>query len=262
MDQERLKRIRNIQSTDWYAAVLLRPLSVAIMLVVADWRWLTPNRVTSAANAFKLAGAALVFWSYDEHVVLAVVLLQVGVLLDHLDGTLARYRGTGSVLGSFYDKVSDAMSWFVIVAAIAWVAYDRTGNGALLIVATAAAYALLVRGYMKWVIASEQARLDWLKARNDPAAAVARHLAPPKPSEPPQRSLQDWVAWIGRALLNVYQFDEIDMFFWVGLFLVLDEPVLLVWLLGITQGIGLLVMTLRRLRDAHRVDVRRREATR
>ena len=37
----------------------------------------------------------------------AALLLQLGVIFDHLDGTVARYRRTFTRLGSFYDKASD-----------------------------------------------------------------------------------------------------------------------------------------------------------
>ena len=150
--------------------------------------------------------------------------------------------------------------WFLIVMAVGWVAYERTGDGLLLVLSAGSAYALLVLGYMKWVIATEQERLKWLDARSDPESAVARNSAPGKISEPPERTGKDWALWIGRSLLQVYRFEEIDLFFWVGLFLILDELTLLVWLLGVSQVIGMLVMVVKRTLDARNVDVRRRRA--
>src|SRR5262249_47264319 len=60
MDRERLKRIRNWQSSEFYSRLVMRPVSILIMLVVADWRWLTPNLVTTFANVAKLTGAVLI----------------------------------------------------------------------------------------------------------------------------------------------------------------------------------------------------------
>ena len=79
MDQDRLRRIRNFQSTDWYPALFIRPLSILVMLVIADWRFLTPNRLTTIANLGKLGACALiVFAPVPDHLgptIWAVVLL-------------------------------------------------------------------------------------------------------------------------------------------------------------------------------------------
>src|SRR5215213_5748073 len=121
MNRDRLRRIRNWQSSEFYARLVMRPLSILVMLVVADWRWLTPNLVTSLANLAKLGGAALLVVDHHDHAVLAAILIQVGLLLDHLDGTLARYRRCGTTFGAFYDKVSDALTWLAITSAVGYV---------------------------------------------------------------------------------------------------------------------------------------------
>ena len=136
MDRARLNRIRNFQSDDWYPALFIRPLTIAIMLVVADWRVLTPNRLTTIANLCKVAAAALIVPSWaaavglggDAGTIAAVVLLQLGVVFDHLDGTMARYRRTFTTFGSFYDKASDIITWFAISEAIGWRAYVESGE--------------------------------------------------------------------------------------------------------------------------------------
>ena len=119
MEPTRLQRIRNFQSEDWYPALIVRPLTILVMLVIADWKFLTPNRLTTLANVLKFIGAYLIL--DPSHWILAVVFLQLGILFDHLDGTMARYRGTFTKFGSFYDKVSDMVTWTLIVfAARAW----------------------------------------------------------------------------------------------------------------------------------------------
>ena len=123
MDQDRLRRIRNFQSEDWYPALIVRPLSIGIMLVIADWKFLTPNRLTTLANLAKLACCWLILCADSTaEIVWTVVALNLGLIFDHLDGTMARYRRTFSKLGSFYDKVSDIVSWFLIMTAVGWAA--------------------------------------------------------------------------------------------------------------------------------------------
>ena len=127
MDRERLQKIRNFQSTDWYPALFIRPLSILFMLVIADWKFLTPNRLTTIANVAKLGFCAVIVW-WPDRIVTAVVLLNLGIIFDHLDGTMARYRGTFTRLGSFYDKASDIVTWFLIMTAVGWAAARAHGD--------------------------------------------------------------------------------------------------------------------------------------
>jgi phosphatidylglycerophosphate synthase len=247
MDRERLRRLRNIQSDDWYAALVMRPLSILVLYVVADWRWLTPNRITALATAAKLGAVALLLGGEWRLVVGGVAMLQVGTLLDHMDGTLARYRGAGSMLGSFFDKVSDAVTWFAITAALGWLAYQDEGDGVMLLLGTVSAYALLCTGYMKWLLVAETER----KLRRDPAAAPPT-AAPP--TAPPERSARDWIVWFIRSLAQVYRFDEMDLYFWVGLLVLLDEQAILMWLLAVSQGARLVLLIGQRGWQAHRLD--------
>jgi len=233
MDRERLRRIRNHQSEDWYPAIVLRPLTILIMLVIADWRIVTPNRMTSLGNLAKLGAAWLIL--SPAHWVWAVVLMHLGALFDHLDGTIARYRRTFSKLGSFYDKVSDMVTWWLVVLAVGWQAYRQTGDPAYIALATSAATALNVRSYMRWLSVAESERVRWLEARADPAAAVARRTAPITVAPPPERTRREWVRWFLSRFSRVYQFEEMDLWFWLSLALLLDRLPWGVWLLFVTQ---------------------------
>ncbi|HTE53408.1 MAG TPA: CDP-alcohol phosphatidyltransferase family protein [Kofleriaceae bacterium] len=262
MDRERLRRIRNHQSDDWYAALVMRPLTILVMLVVADWRWLTPNRLTSLGNVCKLA-AALLLLPAAARVLgvgataaawIAVVLLQLGLLFDHLDGTVARYRRSFSALGSFYDKTGDIVTWFLVMVALGWRGYERHGDAVLIVLALTSAYALAVRGYMKWLVVAESERLRWHLAAGDPGAAIARMTAAPVFEDAPARSAGDWARWLAGMSIQLYRFEEVDLFFWVGLGVLIDRVDLLCWLLAVTQVIGMVGMMARRVREVARLD--------
>ncbi len=258
MNQDRLRRIRNFQSEEFYSRLVMRPLTIALMLVVGDWRWLTPNLVTTLGNLAKLSGAALLVVNHRDHGVLAALLIQLGILLDHLDGTLARYRGTCTTFGAFYDKVSDAVTWLIITCAIGWAAYRDYGNVLLPILAVASAYALLVMGYMKWIIVAEQKKLDWLEARSQPA--VRRSIAPQPGSTPPTRTRAQWARWFVQSLLRLPNFEEMDLYFWIGLGLVIGRLDLLCWVLVISQAVQLCSMLVKRGIQAHALDSARERA--
>lgn len=254
MDRERFQKIRNWQSQDTYPALVVRPVCILVMLLIADWRFLTPNRLTTIGNLFKIAAVPLILLDTTACFIWAAVSLQLGVLFDHLDGTVARYRRSFSSFGSFYDKVSDMVTWFAIVMAIAWVAYEHSGEGLLLFLAASSAYALSVRGYMKWLGVAEAEKLRWREALSDPVAAVQKRTRPPVFSTPPARSASEWVRWFAVMVLKIVQFEEADLFFWVGLGLILGELEYLIWLLAISQVIGLAVLIAVRGFEVHRVD--------
>jgi phosphatidylglycerophosphate synthase len=254
MNRDRLRRIRNWQSSEFYARLVMRPLTILVMLVVADWRWLTPNLVTTGANLTKLTGAVLLVVNHRDHGLLAALFIQVGLLLDHLDGTLARYRESGTTFGAFYDKVSDAVTWLAITCAVGWAAYHDYHDVKLPIMAVASAYALLVMGYMKWIVVAEQKKLDWLEARAQPA--VRRSLAQPSMS-PPARSPVQWARWFASSILRIVMFEEVDLFFWIGLGLVLDRLDWVCWLLAFSQGAQLASMLIKRGLQARALDAAR-----
>jgi phosphatidylglycerophosphate synthase len=253
MNAERLRRIRNWQSSEFYGRLVMRPLSILIMLVVADWRWLTPNLATTLANVLKLAGAALILIDHREYAILAAVVLQVGLLFDHLDGTLARYRRQTTTLGAFYDKVSDAVTWLAITGAVGYVAYVDSGDVLLPMAAISSAYALLVIGYMKWIVVAEQKKLDWLEARTQPP--VRRSAVQLEDLGPPSRTAGEWVQWVLSSFARIVMFEEVDLFFWIGLGLVVGRLDLTCWVLVVSQLIQLVAMIVKRGLQAHRLDV-------
>jgi phosphatidylglycerophosphate synthase len=259
--RDRLRRIRNWQSSEFYARLVMRPLAILVMLVVADWRWLTPNLVTTLGNGAKLLGAALIAIDHREHAVAAAVAIQVGLLLDHLDGTIARYRNCGTMFGAFYDKVSDAVTWLAITGAIGWAAYVDTGDARLPIAAVASAYSLLALGYMKWIVVAEQKKTDWLDAMRmrdrTRRARLAEAEAAPVSHAPPSRTARQWAVWLGSSVLRAFKFEEVDLFFWIGLGLVLGELTLLCLLLVVSQVVQLVIMTVKRALEARALDVRR-----
>lgn len=271
MDRERLRRIRNWQSQDWYPAVFLRPLSILIMLVIADWTFLTPNRLTTIANACKVAACLLLIpsieasvagalgWSPLASVIAIVVLMHLGAIFDHLDGTVARYRRTFTIFGSFYDKASDLVTWTAMSMALGWRAYVHTGDPLYIVLIDGSAFALAIRGYLKWAAHAEGEKLRWLRAKADPVAAVERATQPPRLSTPPERTAMQWLRWYLRSWSRIVQFEEMDLFFWVGLGLLLDRLDLLAWMLFVTQSAGMTALFIYRHIESHGYDVEKRK---
>jgi phosphatidylglycerophosphate synthase len=242
VDRDRLRKIRNYQNTEFYPALVLRPASVAITYVVGDWAWVTPNRVTAFATLLKFIAAAMLCQDDRALLVGGVIVLQLGAIFDHVDGTLARYRQQTSNLGFFYDTVSDAVTWFLTLMALGWVAFGRTGEAYMLVVAGAAAYALMVNGYMRSVVETAAERKKWRVAAVDPTTAKGPATKDGSESElPPERTRADWVKWFGKVFSQIWRFQEMDLFFWVAVGVWLDRIPELIWLMAATQCAAMLV---------------------
>ena len=83
---------------NWMARHVSRPAALRITRVVAPWG-VSANLATFAAWAVGLAAAAALGWGTVWGWVLGAAMLQLWYLLDHVDGQLARLRGTASLDG-------------------------------------------------------------------------------------------------------------------------------------------------------------------
>lgn len=254
MDRERLKRIRNYQNTEFFPALFLRPASILVTLVIGDWAWVTPNRVTLFATLLKFAAAGMFLVDDRCWLVGGALTLLAGAVFDHVDGTLARYRKTPSNLGFFYDTISDAVTWFTTLAALGWTAYRRTDDVLLLVVAATGAYALMVNGYSRSVVETANERAKARAAAANPAADnpdVFRETG----GDPPERTRAEWVAWLLRCLGQIWKFQEMDLFFWVTVFVVVDRLPELLWLVAFTQVAALAIRFYLRATEMARHDL-------
>src|SRR5689334_16663620 len=95
--------------------------------------------VVTLLNGFMGAGAVLAFMRFSlDRVIgffwLGTALLPVALVMDALDGRIARRRGTASPLGQELDSLADVVSFGVAPAAMAFAAGLRGGWDALFLV--------------------------------------------------------------------------------------------------------------------------------
>ena len=83
---------------NWMARRVSRPAALRITRVVAPWG-VSANLTTLVAWAGGVAAAAAFGWGTVWGWILGAALLQLWYLLDHVDGQLARFRGTASLDG-------------------------------------------------------------------------------------------------------------------------------------------------------------------
>jgi hypothetical protein len=119
---------RATKSDDGFVATFLsRPLS----RLLTPWALrlgLTPNQVTAASVVIGLAAAALFAVGGPVALVAGALLLQLSLVVDCVDGDVARYTRRFSPLGAWLDASTDRLKEFACYAGLAWGAgAGRTG---------------------------------------------------------------------------------------------------------------------------------------
>lgn len=214
---ERLYRLRNYQSKDFWAMVFARPLTILFLLPIIDLKWVTPNRVTAASIAVKMAGAAyLAFVPSYWGGVAGALLMNLGFVLDNMDGTIARYRECGTFIGFFFDKASDMVGHLALFLAFGWRAYNADGSLLSLLLPALAFAAFSISGYCKWIAEKIIFDIELKKSKRESSVDVLidkrTDYCPVEP--PPKRTLYDWLKWLGTAFASILKFNEVDVFFW------------------------------------------------
>ena len=91
---------------EWWSRVFATLIAGLILSGVADWQFLTPNRLTVLSFILTIVTAVLILSSSPISLLIAGIVLQLAYIIDCMDGQLARYRQVSSKLGSFFDKLS------------------------------------------------------------------------------------------------------------------------------------------------------------
>jgi len=85
---------------------------------LAQYRWITPNRISFAGFLVGGLGAAICILTLPLWT--AGIFVAVGELLDYLDGDLARRQGTDSREGAIFDAVLDRYTDFLVIGALTY----------------------------------------------------------------------------------------------------------------------------------------------
>jgi phosphatidylglycerophosphate synthase len=91
----------------WWTVFLVDPVATRLLLVMARFRFITPNRVTWAALFIGLAAGGFFLEGDRRSLIIGALLYHLSFILDCIDGKLARLKGTGTVFGGWLDYVFD-----------------------------------------------------------------------------------------------------------------------------------------------------------
>ncbi len=242
--KERFYKLRNFQSKDFWAMVFARPLTILFLFPIIEKKWITPNRVTVASVLVKLVGIYLIAFKMSWSAGLwGAFCINLGLIFDNMDGTIARYRGCGTYFGYFFDKATDAVTLVLLFWAMGWRAYLSTNDLWSLILPHIGIIGAFIANYSKWVSEVVFLNLNLKEMTSDKEKlfnwALAK-TAPSRGSTPPERNLFDWIKWLASAFLSIFLFNEVDIYFWCALALITEKYWIFTHFNALFLGFGLI----------------------
>ncbi|MGH8777039.1 MAG: CDP-alcohol phosphatidyltransferase family protein [Jiangellaceae bacterium] len=154
LDEHRLRLAASARSGDgFYSTFVLRRVSRWVTALALRVR-LRPDPITALSLLVGLVAAALFAVGSAWALVAGAVLLQVSLVLDCVDGEVARYTRQYSAFGAWLDAVSDRVKEFAAYAGLA-VGAARSGED-LWLLAGAALALLVVRHHVDFGFALRQ----------------------------------------------------------------------------------------------------------
>lgn len=112
---------------NWMVRHILRDAALPITWLLLHTS-VTANQVTLVSLGIGLFGIFLMAFVSKGSFLLGAVLLQVWYLLDHVDGQIARYRGTACLTGRFFDFLTHHVIHGVLFFALGFYAFQATGS--------------------------------------------------------------------------------------------------------------------------------------
>jgi phosphatidylglycerophosphate synthase len=231
---------RAAKREDFRAGVQMRVFMPRLSVRVTRWvlarSRVSPNQITLASLAIGLAAAAAFASTSPWIVALGLAAFHVHVLLDYVDGEVARCRGLESVRGAYLDLMTDRVTFPLLVFGAAFGAYRAIEDAAILVAGFFGAFGLL---------ADKEACDCWYRANAGRPDIEDRYMPAPERDR--------WGRWRGRLSLAAVMSRSLPAFLgYTTLAAVADDaglaaPVvagsyraLLVWLCALSMPAGAL----------------------
>lgn len=217
---------------EWWSSFVTAPLAVLGNYAAVEVAWLTPNRLTLASFTTAVASAALIVMGGTTNFVIAAVAIHLSHILDCMDGQMARYRGTTSAAGSFFDRASDQIQVTLWFGAVGYAAYDASSDVLPVLLAMVGIAFYSLRGYTKYVAIHVEMSRDpqYLQRIMDNEPTVDRHH-----SHDRQFDLGAALRWFLREQRKIARFDEGVFVFMLSLALVLNRLLPMLWIFAASQ---------------------------
>ncbi len=208
----RYRAMKTRQAKAWWTATFGDPVSWAVLAIIGDWAWVTPNGISIASLLIRLAAALLIALGQGDVLIGAVVMMQAGLVMDHMDGNLARYRKITSNSGGLMDVTFDGVSFLAIMSALGFLAANQGQPAYFQLLGSLTGGLYLVICYTYWSYAFfEYKQLG--RSKSVAPGAIVVDLA----------TVPTWRIMLQNQK-RIDHFHPIDFYFWVSLALLLNRP--------------------------------------
>jgi len=230
---EKLWATKN-KNDEWWSSFVTSPLAVLANWVVVDWKWLTPNLITFFSLMTGLLSAVLIIIGGQVNFFIAAGLINVSHILDCMDGQMAKYRGTSSQVGNYFDKVTDLIQIFFWFIAVAYAAFLQTRSVVPIFLAFTGVSFYLLRVYVKYVTLFIEVEHDnmYLKKSAYKAAILKEK------SEQTAGLRAGWkknLRWFLKEQRKFFLFNEAVFVFMLSFSLITNMLTPMLWLFAISQ---------------------------
>lgn len=246
---QRYRAMRTRWNSEWWSIMLGGPVGNLLNACIADIAWITPNRITWVSFLCKLAAAPLLLLGTRSADLAVIALFQAHTVLDCMDGSLARYRKRPSAMGAFLDKTTDMVGLLAIMAALGWRTAQETGDLLALLVAMLIAGSTLLRFYVYWVVMHLERE-----------AKVAAPSVGDRRFDYSTMTIGQRARLYLKSMWKIVYFSEADFYFWFSLGLLLGRNREMIFFIGATNAVWLVLILGRRYWAVHQLDVRARQA--
>lgn len=114
-----------------YCKTVLDPLARLLSIPLINFTHVKPYQVTVVSLVLAMVSA---FLFLKEQILFAALLFQASVILDFVDGYIARIKRNGSLAGILFDGYSDIFRVVLNISAIAWINIETPSIIILLLV--------------------------------------------------------------------------------------------------------------------------------
>ncbi|MBI2559357.1 CDP-alcohol phosphatidyltransferase family protein [Candidatus Woesearchaeota archaeon] len=127
------------KNENWLAKHTYRKLSNPLAMLLSKIG-VTP--VQASVISILMSVASFIFFSFGDwkNLVIGYIFLQLTVLMDHIDGAIARYTNNQTIVGSWYDKFGNKIHKFAFVFGVSLGVYRTTNDPFYLILGNAAGF--------------------------------------------------------------------------------------------------------------------------
>lgn len=182
---------------NWFARRIVRPAALRITWLLLPTSC-SAHAVTLAALAAALAGTFLLARGTTACLFMAAIAWHLWYLLDHVDGQVARWRGTATLDGTQLDYLMHHICNLLLPAGVGWGLFVRSGRPEWLILSGTWGLGLLLLGLHH--DARYKAFVQRLKLLHGELRLVGGGGGRPAPPTPAPRHPLRWGVWLVRKL--------------------------------------------------------------